>query len=191
MSMPQPSNPQNGLSPAAKKLQHILDSKLPIAHQDEAIKEVVRTLCVLLPADTLTMLNCFTPAALGILQLKVIKACSKKELDALGLQPPPVPALCLARCSANQPLSTRLEALQSFISSFQYNACTGYNYNCAKQRPLHAILATAAGILTHSLPIKCIGEATQGTCDLTLPNNRHLTVCVLLLPQRLCSWASC
>jgi hypothetical protein len=73
-----------------------------------------------------------------------------------------VPALCLARCAAHQPLSTRLEAVQSFISSFQYNACTGCNYNCAKQRPLHAILATAAGILTQSLPIKCIGEATHG-----------------------------
>jgi hypothetical protein len=51
--------------------------------------------------------------------------------------------------------------LQSFISSFQYNACTGYNYNVAKKRPLHAILATAAGILQHSLPIKCIGEGSQ------------------------------
>lgn len=105
---------------------------------------------------------------MAILQLKVIKACSKEELDALGLRPPPVPALCMARCAAQQPLSTRLEAVQSFISSFQYNACTGYNYNCAKQRPLHAILATAALILTHSLPIKCIGEAKQGAVNVGL-----------------------
>lgn len=148
-----------------------------------------RKWCVLClrPALTntpLTVLNCFTPAVLGILQLRVIKACSKEELDALGLRPPPVPALNLARCSAHELLSTRLEAVQSFISSFQYNACTGYSYNCAKQRPLHAILATAAGILTHSLPIKCIGEANTralcAACDVMLPNNRHLTV--LLLP---------
>jgi len=47
--------------------------------------------------------------------------------------------------------------MQAFISSFQYNHSTGYNYNVGKKRPLPAILTTAAGILVHPLPIKCIG----------------------------------
>lgn len=51
--------------------------------------------------------------------------------------------------------------VQSFISSFEYNQCTGYNYNVLKQRPLQGILATAAGILAQPLPIKCIGKHSQ------------------------------
>lgn len=45
-------------------------------------------------------------------QLKVIKACSKEELHGLGLQPPPVPELCLHSIGENQPLAARLEAVQ-------------------------------------------------------------------------------
>lgn len=65
--------------------------------------------------------------------------------------------------------------LQTFISSFQYNQCTSCNYNVSKNRPLQAILATAAGIIVHSLPIKCIGGSGQvfrpaGLTAACLPN---------------------
>lgn len=136
--MAQAQAPSSGsataLSPAAKKLRHIINSKLPVPHEDEAINDI----------------------------LKVTKACSKEELAALSLQPPNVPVLDLAKFHEHQPLTTRLEAIQAFISSFQYNHSTGYNYNVGKKRPLPAILTTAAGILVHPLPIKCIEAVFLG-----------------------------
>jgi hypothetical protein len=45
-------------------------------------------------------------------QLKVIKACSREELNGLSLQPPPVPELCLHSISDHQPLTARLAAVQ-------------------------------------------------------------------------------
>jgi hypothetical protein len=50
---------------------------------------------------------------------------------------------------------------QDVISSLQYNHQNCYLHDVNKQRPLAAILATAASILKEPLPIKCI-EAVSG-----------------------------
>eukprot|EP00878_Enallax_costatus_P031159 GHUV01034048.1.p1 GENE.GHUV01034048.1~~GHUV01034048.1.p1 ORF type:complete len:121 (-),score=31.63 GHUV01034048.1:484-846(-) len=44
----------------------------------------------------------------------------------------------------------------------QYNHTSAYYYNVSKQRPLPAILATAASILREPLPIKCIEAVFLG-----------------------------
>jgi hypothetical protein len=53
-----------------------------------------------------------TTVLLVLPQLKVIKACSREELSGLGLQPPPVPELCLQSIGEHQPLAVRLGAVQ-------------------------------------------------------------------------------
>lgn len=53
-------------------------------------------------------------------------------------------------------------AVQVLISSLQYNHSSTYFYNVSKQRPLPAILSTAAGILRDPLPIKCIEAVFLG-----------------------------
>lgn len=69
----------------------------------------------------------------------------------------PLCRLCPAK---GCPLLPRL--LQELISSLQYNHAHGYYYDVSKARPLSAILATAAGILSDPLPIKCIEAVFLG-----------------------------
>lgn len=52
--------------------------------------------------------------------------------------------------------------LQALIGALQYNYSPSYYYNVSKQRPLSAILSTAAGILHDPLPIKCIEAVFLG-----------------------------
>lgn len=47
------------------------------------------------------------------------------------------------------PGPTRLKALQSYISSFQYNFDHGYHFNISKRRPFNEIMNTARCI-THA-----------------------------------------
>ncbi|WIA10257.1 hypothetical protein OEZ85_010457 [Tetradesmus obliquus] len=94
--------------------------------------------------------------------LKLIKGCSADELAAVGLQAPAPPVPAAAVDDSQQPIAARLQAVQELISSLQYNHAHGYYYDVSKARPLSAILATAAGILSDPLPIKCIEAVFLG-----------------------------
>lgn len=181
---------------AKQQLDHILHSKLPVAREEGPIKGLS----------------------------KLIKAVSDEQLIGAGLQPPAVPQLCLHSIAEDQPLTARLQAvqvrvfcagqhtardaclseshklalllhaMQSFISAFEYNQCIGYNHNVLKQRPLQAILATAAGILAHPLPIKCIGEpsCTAGPATMQRSNGcQTLARPSLALARQGCRAACC
>eukprot|EP00775_Hariotina_reticulata_P011002 gene11002-11156_t len=162
------------LSQEAKKLKTIIEHELPVT--EDAGREMA----------------------------KLIKSCSLPELSALGLSPPPLAALNSAALTAGSCIKPMAERLQTdLISSLQYNHQNCYLYNVNKQRPLAAILATAASILKDPLPIKCIEAVflgillTQGWDDLQRmpvgfksqgPDGkvyRHIVLVVCQVPTRL------
>lgn len=86
------------------------------------------------------------------------KACVARatldELREAQLLAPPIPQLADAVYGLAP--RERLEGLQAYISSFQYNFIRGYHYNVRKRRPYSQIMGTAQEIRTAGLPIKCI-----------------------------------
>lgn len=78
-------------APPKQQLAQILHSKLPIAREEEGIKDLT----------------------------KLIKAASKEDLISLGLQPPAVPELCLHSIAEDQPLTVRLQAVQVGVFAVQ------------------------------------------------------------------------
>lgn len=91
---------------------------------------------------------------------EAISRLTADDLEHAGLGPPPMPVL--TEEVHKLPGPERLEGLQTYISSFQYNFDHGYHFNISKRRPFNEIMNTARAVAHAGLPIKCIEAVFLG-----------------------------
>ncbi|CAG9464707.1 unnamed protein product [Pedinophyceae sp. YPF-701] len=90
------------------------------------------------------------------LAAQLIAKAGIDELRRLNLAPPPKRPPPKRETLELMDIHQRMETIQAFISSFQYNH-TGNNYfDVRKNRPLTRIMDTARDICRDALPIKCV-----------------------------------
>ena len=83
-----------------------------------------------------------------------------RQTDAATLPLPQRPVVPVFQ--EKQSLRQRLAAVQTFISSFQYNFTNEQFFDVRKRRPLARVIETAKTIVRRALPIKCIEAVFLG-----------------------------
>merc|ERR1712070_1223745 len=86
--------------------------------------------------------------------MELIKTLNMEGLAECGLEAPAKPVL--PPSALKLPIKLRLQALQKYISSFEYNHTNINYFNVKKNRPLARVMDTAKTITRQALPIKCV-----------------------------------